>query len=114
MTDAELIDEIVDELTIELRNEPTFDADVLRLKVKDAYRKVRGRKCYENTSKSEEDIINDLAAKHFQDIKDVAMYNFNMIGAEGEVSHSENGTSRTFRTEDEVLGNICAYVGFFA
>lgn len=114
MTDAELMQEIVDELTIELKNEPTFDADVLTLKVKDAYRKVRGRKCYENTSKGEDDILSDLSIKHFQDIKDVARYNYNMIGAEGEVSHSENGTSRTFRTEDEVLGNICAYVGFFA
>lgn len=106
-----LENEIITELTTELQGQPTFNADVLAIKVKDAYRKVRSRKCYENTSFSEEKIDEDLYNKHYQDIKDVAKYNFATMGADFETSHSENSVSRSWRTEDEVLGNISAYVG---
>ena len=59
----ELVNEIIAELTIELQNQPTFNADILANKVKGAYRKVRSRKCYENTSYSEEQINADLRTK---------------------------------------------------
>lgn len=102
--------EIIAELTIELQNQPTFNAEILAIKVRDAYRKVRRRKLYENTSFSEEQIEKDLYDKHFQDIKDVAKYNFATMGADFQTSHSENSVSRVWRTEDEILGNITAYV----
>ena len=107
----ELIEDIIAELTIELQNQPTFSADILEIKVKDAYRKVRSRKCYENTSYNEDAINDDLSKRHYQDIKDMAMYNFAKIGANFEISHGENSISRTWRTEDEILGNIVAFVG---
>lgn len=109
--DVEFLNEIIAELTVELQSQPTFNADILAIKVKDAYRKVRSRKCYENTSFSEEKIDEDLCNKHYQDIKDVAKYNFVTMGADFETSHSENSVSRSWKTEDEVLGNITAYVG---
>lgn len=108
---VDLKQEVFDELKFELKKEPTFSDEILELKVKDAYRKVRSRKQYQNTSYTEEMIESHMYNFHFQDVKDLALYNFNKIGAEGQVSHSENGTSRTWRTEDEVLGNICAFVG---
>lgn len=108
---VEFLDEIIAELTIELQNQPTFNTDILAIKVKDAYRKVRGRKCYHNTSFGEQAINADLYNKHYQDIKDVALYNFAQFGANFETSHKENGVSRSWRTEDEVLGNIISYVG---
>ena len=107
----ELINEIIAELTIELQNQPTFNADILANKVKGAYRKVRNRKCYENTSYSEEQINADLRTRHYQDIMDMALYDFAKIGGYFETSHSENSISRTWRTEDEILGNIVAFVG---
>lgn len=110
MSVEEIVNEIVDELTLEFQSQPTFNADVLRLKVKDAVRKVRARKCYENTSKTENQIADDLYSRHYQDIKDVATYNFAKIGGYFETSHSENSTSRVWVTEDEVLGNITAFV----
>ena len=109
----ELINEIIAELTIELQNQPTFNADILANKVKGAYRKVRNRKCYENTSYSEEQINADLRARHYQDILDMALYDFAKIGGYFGTSHSENSISRTWRTEDEILGNIVAFVGMF-
>lgn len=104
-----LKDEIIAELTAELQKQPTFDADILAIKVRDAYRKVRSRKCYENTSFTEEQIEKDLYDRYFQDIKDVAKYNFAIMGADFQKSHSENNISRTWRTEDEIMSNIVAY-----
>ena len=108
---VDLKQEVFDELKIELQNEPTFTDEVLELKVKDAYRKVRSRKQYQNTLFTEEMIEKHMYTCHFQDVKDIALYNFNKIGAEGQSSHSENNVSRSWRSEDEVLGNICAFVG---
>ena len=108
-----LREEIIAELTMQLQNEPTFNAETLKIKVNDAFRKVKSRKHYENTSYSTEQIESDLYEKHFQDIKDVALYNFSIMGADFQKSHNENGISRTWRTEDEVLGNVCAFVKIF-
>lgn len=108
-----LREEIIAELTIELQDDPTFDANILKIKVNDAYRKVKSRKCYENTSYSEEEIEKDLYNRHYHDIKDVAFYNYALRGAEFQLSHNENNTSRTWRTENEVLGNITAFVKLF-
>lgn len=110
MTAEELINEITEELAVEFKNDAEFDADILALKVKDGYRKVRSRKCYENTSKTEEKIIDDLYQRHVQDIKDIAAYNYAKIGGDFQTSHSENGISRSWITENEVLGNIAAFV----
>lgn len=107
-----LREEIIAELTTELEKDPTFDAALLKAKVNDAYRKVRGRKAYHNTSYTEEQIEKDLYNRYFQDIKDVALYNYNKEGGEFEKSRNENGTSIAWHTEDEVLGNISAFVGF--
>ena len=104
--------EIIAELTTEFKKEPWFDAEILAIKVRDAYRKVKSRIGFENTSYSEKKIENELRCKYFQDIKDVARYNISIMGADFQTSHSENGVSRTWRTEDEVLGNISAYVKF--
>ena len=81
-----LKEEIIAELTVELQNQPTFNDEILAIKVRDAYRKVRSRKCYQSTSYTEEQIEKDLY-------------------------DSENNISRTWRTEDEIMGNIVAYVG---
>lgn len=108
-----LREQIIAELTTELIGEPTFKAEILEIKVNDAYRKVKARKCYHNTSFDDEQIEKHLYNNHYQDIKDVALYNYNKIGAEGQVSHGENNINRTWRTEDEIMGNINAFVGIF-
>ena len=109
-----LREEILAELTEEFQNGPAFNATTMKIKVNDAYRKVRSRKCYENTSYSEQQIEKDLHNRHFQDIKDIAIYRgISTSGAENEISHNENGVSRTWRTEDEILGNITAFVKIF-
>ena len=109
-----LREEIIAEITAKYHKEPWFNAEVLRIDVNDAYRKVKSRKCYENTSYTDEQIEKDLYNRHFQDIKDIAIYRgISTSGAENEISHNENGVSRTWRTEDEILGNITAFVKVF-
>lgn len=108
-----LREEILAELTEEFQSDPAFNAVSMKIKVNDAYRKVRSRKCYENTSYSEQQIEKDLYNRHFQDIKDIALYNYGKDGAEFQLSHSENGVSRSWITENEVLGNITAFVKVF-
>lgn len=108
-----LREEVIAELTIRYQNEPWFNADILKTIVNDAYRKVKARKCYENTSYTDEQIEKDLYNRHFQDIKDVSIYHIVTDGAEHEILHSENGISRSWRTEDEILGNISAFVKVF-
>lgn len=107
---AGLEQEIISELAMEYKKDPGFDIEIIAIKVRDAYRKVRAKKGYYNTNYSEEQIEKDLYNKHFQDIKDVARYNYVTIGGDFQVSHTENGVGRVWRTEDEVLGNIVAYV----
>lgn len=108
-----LREQIIAELTTELSGEPTFKAEILEIKVNDAYRKVKARKAYHNTSFDDKKIEKHLYDNHYQDIKDVALYNYNMIGAEFQKSHNENNISRSWRTEDEIMGNINAFVGIF-
>ena len=62
---VDLKQEVFDELKIELQNEPTFTDEVLELKVKDAYRKVRSRKQYQNTLFTEEQIEKHIYTCHF-------------------------------------------------
>lgn len=108
-----LQEEITAELEIELKKQPTFNLEILSIKVKEAYRKVRAKKSYENTSLKETQIEKDLYNRYYQDIKDVARYRFLTIGGEFEITHSEDGISRTWRTEEEVMSNIIPYVKAF-
>ena len=57
MDESTFIQEIVDELTPELINSATFDTNILNSKVKDAYRKVKIRRCYKYTTKTQNEII---------------------------------------------------------
>lgn len=111
MTENDLLTAIAEELTTELgATQPTISSNVIEIKVKDAYRKVKKRRCYEYTSYSSNRIIQDLNDNYFQDIKDVALFNISQIGGYFETSHSENSISRVWRTEDAILGNIVAFV----
>lgn len=104
-----LTDEIVDELTIELMNEPTFNADILRIKVKGAVRDVRLKRNYTAAAYTEEQTAEDLY-NYYPVIKSVALYDYSQIGAEGEQSHSENSVSRSWVNRDELFRSVHAFV----
>lgn len=103
--------EIVNDLTIELRNEPTFDADILALKVKLAVKDVINYRNYAVTSYTNEQILDDLYSL-YSTICDIARYDYNKLGGEGEAGHSENGISRTYVSRDSLFSRVFPFVKF--
>lgn len=101
--------EIIAELTIELQGEPTFNADVLAIKVRNAIRELKMKRNYVASSYTDAQIESDLY-NYFPVIKSVALFDYDQIGATGEVSHSENGTSRSYIDRDDLFRGVHAFV----
>ena len=102
--------EIIDDLTTELCEEETFNQAVLATKVKLAVKEVIAKRNYKATNWEEEDILDDLE-QFYSVVANVARYDYNQIGAEGELSHSENGISRTYVSRDSLFKGVHAFVG---
>ena len=103
-TIQELESEIASELKIELSTlgEVIPDDTVLALKVRDAVREtVRERNYPEEYT--DEMILADIV-RFYPNIKAKSIYKGNLIGAEMQKSHSENGTNRVW-IEYERLSN---------
>lgn len=101
--------EIIAELTIELSGEPTFNADVLAVKVRNAIREVKMKRNYTATSYTDKQIEQDLY-NYYSTIKNIALYDFAQIGAPFESNHSENSINRTWISRDDLLKGVHAFV----
>lgn len=101
--------EIVSDLTTELKSDSKFDADILSVKVKNAIKEVIMRRSYENSSYNEEKIANDLE-RYYSTIRQIALYDYNQVGVEGQISHSENNTSRTWVDREKLFNGVHAFV----
>lgn len=101
--------EIIAELTIELQGEPTFNADVLAIKVRNAIRELKMKRNYVATSYTDTQIEDDLY-NYFSVIKSVALYDYNQIGVEGQSSSTENGISRSYIDRDDLFRSVHAFV----
>ena len=91
MTIADMKSEIIAELTIELQNETDFDADLLEAKVNNAIREVQTARNYPShyvNLQIERDTV-----RFFSQIKAIALYDYNQIGAEGQTQYSADGES---------------------
>lgn len=86
-----MIESIIDELTIELQTEADFNADILALKVRNAYREVKQARNYPK-SYTEESISADME-NYYSNVKDLALYDYNKVGAEGQTQYSADGES---------------------
>lgn len=87
------------------------EADVacLSSKIKNAIREVRGKRNYpEHFTVAQ--IVADLN-KHYSNIRELALYDYNQIGAEGQTSHNENGTNRSWKSRNDCLIGVFAYCG---
>ena len=89
-----LQDELIADLTIELKDEDSFDASVLTQKIVNAIREVKNIRRYP-LYYSDDQIQKDLY-KHYSVIRMIALFDYNWRGADGEKSHSENGVSRSY------------------
>ena len=104
-----LQNELVADLKTELKNDPNFDEDILKVKVKNAIRDVRQRRNYGATTYKEDKIAEDLES-YYSVIRNVALYDYNQSGAEGQISHDENGISRSWVSRDSLFNGVVAFV----
>lgn len=69
--------------------------DVLAVKVKAVVRELLSIRNYELSGMTDEEVEADIK-RYYTQCMNVARYDYNQLGAEGEDSHSENGISRKY------------------
>ena len=104
-----LVNEILEDLTTELGLTEKSDLAVLTSKIRNAYREVKRARNYQS-SHTQEFIDRDMEG-FYSNVRELALYDFNQVGAEGQTSHSENGTSRVWKDRRECLNGVFAFCG---
>ena len=104
-----LVNEILEDLTTELGLTEESDLAVLTSKIRNAYREVKRTRNYQS-GHTQEFIDRDMES-FYSNIRELALYDFNQVGAEGQTSHSENGTSRVWKERRECLNGVFAFCG---
>lgn len=105
-----LQDELIADLTIELSSEPTFNVDILKQKVIGAIREVKRARKYPSYYTNEQ-IQTDLY-EYYSNIRNIALYDYNQIGIEFQISSSENGISRTYTDRNKLFSGIIPLSNF--
>ena len=105
-----LKNEIANLLMTELQDEPDFDPNLLLVKVELAIRDVMARREYGNSHYTDEKILEELSTRYFTTITNLARYDYNQSGAEGQKNHSENSVSRTWYDRNKLLSDVHAFV----
>lgn len=105
-----LLEELMEDLSSELEEDLHGSSDEVLLlsKIKGAYRAVKRKRNYQDHHT--QDFIDKDMESMYDIIKELAVYDWNHIGGEGETSHSENGTSRTWQPRNDILANIIPFV----
>jgi len=104
-----LLSEILKDLTDELGLVENPDIAILTSKIKSAYREVKRARNYP-ASYTEEAVAKDME-NYYSNIRELALYDFNQVGVEGQTSHNENSTSRTWKSRRECLDGVYAFCG---
>lgn len=104
----EMLDEIFENLKGEiLADEAQADLlseNLLRAKIKGAYREVKGARNYPKSYSSEQ-IETDML-NYFSNIENIARYDYNAVGAEGMSSYSSDGTSIHYKDRDKLFSGV--------
>ena len=96
------------ELSVELADDATeVDTAKLTAKLNNAIRDVERAVNY--PSYYTKGMIEADLKQYYGNIHDLTIYDYNQIGAEGEVSHNENGTNRTWKSRKECFNGIVAF-----
>lgn len=106
-----LLSDILDDLTTELGLIKSHDVAVLTSKIRNAYREVKRARNYPSTY-TDDDIVLDME-NYYSNIRELALYDFNQVGVEGQLSSVENGISRTYKSRRECLDGVFAYTSVF-
>lgn len=109
MTLEELQEEIVADLTTELQGDDDFNASILAVKVKNAIKEIKSARMYPS-SYTDEKIIKDLSNNYYSSIINLARYDYNQVGVEGQSAYSEGDTSRTWVDRNSLFNGIAPFV----
>lgn len=106
-TRAEIINELCVVLGIDTEQTEADDYKLLIAKLNNAIRAIKSARNYPAgyTTKMIADDLDD----YYENILDLTIYDFNQIGAEGEQSHNENGTNRTYKSRRECFRGVIAF-----
>lgn len=97
--------DLLEDLTAELsETDPNFKQSLIIPKIKNAIREVRKARNYPRYY-SENEIREDLE-NYYSNIKALALYDYNLIGGEGNKSRSENNVSITFVDRSSLFAGI--------
>lgn len=107
---SNLKNDIANLLMAELQDEPDFDPNLLLGKIDLAIRDVMGRREYGNSHYTDAKILEELSTRYFSTITNLARYDYNQSGAEGQKNHSENSVSRTWYDRNKLLSDVHAFV----
>lgn len=99
-----LEEEIFADLSAELSTDQIFNETLLLSKVKNALREVKRARKYPSYY-TKKQIQSDMY-DYFSNIRNIALYDYNQIGAEYEESHSENSVSRSFVDRNKLFAGI--------
>lgn len=103
-----LQNEIFTDLSIEIGITDNAEVSVLKVKIKNAIREIINARNY--PKHYTEKMIEDDLQRFYSNVKELALYDFNQIGVEGQASHSENGISRTWKDRKECFNGIYPFV----
>lgn len=97
--------ELLEDLTEELSaTDPKFKPELIKPKIKNAIREVRKARNYPKHY-TESAIAEDLQ-DFYSNIRALALYDYNMVGAEFEESHSENSVSRSWKDRSKLFSGV--------
>ena len=82
--------------------------NVLEIKVKAVVRELLSIRNYENSGMTDEEIETDIT-RFYTPCMNVARYDYNQLGAEGEDSHSENGISRKYMERGRLWAGVVPF-----
>lgn len=104
MSLEELKEELIFDLTEELNIDENFNSKLLEKKVVSAIKEVKTARRYPRTY-DENRIFEDMEGFYSQ-IRSIALYDYNMVGVEGQTSSNENGISRVYVNRNTLFNGI--------
>ena len=104
-------DEVIDMLTTLYSDQPTFNAEKVKVIVANVVEEVISARKYREVGYTDEQIAEDLF-KYKGNIKIIAEYDFAHFGAPHETSHSENSVNRAWIDRNKLFSGIVALAQF--
>lgn len=103
---AELREEVVTDLAEELNivEGSNFSRELLNVKVRQAIREVKSARNYPSSYPSEK--IEEDMLQYYDNIRQIALYDYNLVGNEGQSSSAENGISRHYVDRNNLFRGI--------